>query len=151
MRSAPSFRAAKPTNILLVDDNAHGVLARRTVLEEFGYHITSASSGWEALQLVDQQHFDLIVTDYRMPGMAGVALIGALRARDFKNPLLLLRGFLTHLGLTEQTTRADLLIQKSANETDQLVRAVKRLLAMPKKPPAPQGPQQAKKSRATKA
>ena len=151
MRSAPSFRAAKPANILLVDDNANGVIARRTVLEEFGYGVTSASSGREALELMDQHEFDLIVTDYRMPGMDGVALIGALRARDFQNPIILLSGFLNHLGLTEQTTRADLLIQKSANETDQLVRAVKRLLAMPKKPPAPQGPHQPKKSRATKA
>jgi CheY-like chemotaxis protein len=151
MRSVPSFRAVKPTSILLVDDNAHGILARRTVLEEFGYQVTSASSGREALQLVDQHQFDLIVTDYRMPGMDGVALIGALRARDFQNPIILLSGFLNHLGLTEQTTRADLLIQKSANETDQLLRAVKRLIATPKKPPALQGSTQAKKSRATKA
>lgn len=151
MRSVPSFRAVKPTNILLVDDNAHGILARRTVLEEFGYHVTSASNGREALQLVNEHQFDLIVTDYRMPGMDGVALIGALRAHDYQNPIILLSGFLNHLGLTEQTTRADLLIQKSANETDQLLRAVKRLLAMPKKPPAPQGSPQAKKSRATKA
>jgi two-component system response regulator GlrR len=151
MRSAPSYRAAKPANILLVDDNVHGVLARRTILEEFGYHVTSASSGPEALELVNQHEFDLIVTDYRMPGMDGVALIGALRARDYKNPIILLSGFLNHLGLTEQTTRADMLIQKSANESDQLVRAVKRLLAMPKKPAAPQGRQRANKSRATNA
>jgi two-component system, NtrC family, response regulator GlrR len=151
MRAVPSLHAVKPANILLVDDNAHGILARRTVLEEFGYHVTSASSGREALQLLDQHQFDLIVTDYRMPGMDGVALIGELRARDFQNPIVLLSGFLNHLGLTEQTTRADLLIQKSANETDQLVRAVKRLLAVPKKPPAPQGPRPAKKSNATKA
>ncbi len=151
MRSAPSFHAAKPAHILLVDDNIHGVVARRSVLEEFGYHDTAASGGTEALELVNQHEYDLIVTDYRMPGMDGVALIGALRARDFKNPIILLSGFLNHLGLTEQTTRADMLIQKSANETDQLVRAVKRLLTMPKKPPAPQRSQPAKKSRATKA
>ena len=151
MRSAPSFHATKPTNILLVDDNAHGVLARRTVLEELGYHIVSASSGPEALELVAQCEFDLIVTDYRMPGMDGVALIGALRARDFQKPIILLSGFLNHLGLTEQTTHADLLIQKSSNETDQLVRAVKRLLAMPKKPAARHTARRARKARATNA
>jgi CheY-like chemotaxis protein len=151
MRSAPSFHAAKPTHILLVDDNAHGMLARKTILEEFGYNVTAASSGQEALALTEQQQFDLIVTDYRMPEMDGVALIGSLRAREFRNPIILLSGFLNHLGLTEQTTRADALIQKSANETDQLVRAVKRLLAAPKKPAASEAAREFKKSRASKA
>lgn len=152
MRSAPSFRAAKPTHILLVDDNAHGVLARRSILEEFGYQVTSASSGAQALELTHEHQFDLIVTDYRMPGMDGVALISALRARDFQNPIILLSGFLNHLGLTEQNTRADMLIQKSANESEQLVRAVKRLLAsVPKKPAARQKTTRAQKSRVAKA
>jgi CheY-like chemotaxis protein len=147
MRVAPSSRAA---HILLVDDNPHGVLARRSILEELGYSVVSASSGSEALNIVEQQNFDLIVTDYRMPGMDGVALIGALRARGFENPIILLSGFLRHLGLTEQSTHADALIQKSANETDQLMRAVKHLLGVPKKPARAQL-QRAKKVRAVQA
>lgn len=149
MRAPSSSRAAHSARILLVDDNAHGMLARRSILEEFGYTVVSASSGPEALNLVEQQGFDLIVTDYRMPGMDGVALITALRAREFQNPIILLSGFLTHLGLTEQSTHADALIQKSANESDQLVRSVKRLLAMPKKPARAQT-QNAKNARAGK-
>lgn len=151
MRSAPSLHATKPTNILLVDDNAHGVLARRTILEELGYNVTAAISGREALELVNQGEFDLIVTDYRMPGMDGVALIGALRARGFEKPIILLSGFVNHLGFTDQTTHADLVLQKSSNETEQLVRAVKRLLAMPKKPAARHTARQTKKVRATNA
>lgn len=151
MRSAPSFHATKPTNILLVDDNAHGVLARRTVLEELGYEVTSAASGAEALELASQREFDLIVTDYRMPGMDGVALIGALRAREFDKPIILLSGFVRHLGFTNQTTRADFVLQKSSNETEQLVRAVKRLLAQPKKPAARHTGRQTKKARAGNA
>jgi CheY-like chemotaxis protein len=151
MRSAPSLRATKPANILLVDDNVHGVVARRTVLEELGYTIVSASSGREALDLAEQHEFDLIVTDYRMPSMDGVALITALRERDFQNPIILLSGFLAYLGLTEETTGADLLIQKSSNETEQLIRGVKRLLSAPKKPVGSQTKQRALKSRAGKA
>jgi CheY-like chemotaxis protein len=150
MRSAPSLRAIKPANILLVDDNVHGIVARRTVLEELGYKTIAASSGREALNLVEQNQFDLIVTDYRMPSMDGVALIAALRERDFRNPIILLSGFLAYLGLTEQTTGADLLIQKSSNETEQLIRGVKRLLGTPKKPVGSQTKQQALKSHAGK-
>lgn len=149
MRLAPSLRAARPANILLVDDNAHGLVARRNILEELGYQVVSASSGQEALQLTSEHHFDVIVTDYRMPAMDGVALIAALRERHFANPIILLSGFLAHLGLTEETTGADLLIQKSANETDHLVRGVKKLLAAPRKPAGSQTQSIAKAKRAS--
>lgn len=149
MRSAPSLRAARPAIILLVDDNAHGLVARRNILEELGYQVVSASSAEEALQLVERHHFDVIVTDYRMPPMDGVALIAALRKRQFVNPIILLSGFLSHLGLTEESTGADLLIQKSNHETDQLVRGVKKLLATPKKPAGSQEHNQAKAKKAS--
>jgi CheY-like chemotaxis protein len=82
-----------------------------------------------------------------MPAMDGVALIAELRRRGFKNPVILLSGLLTHLGLTKKTAGADLLIQKSANEMEHLVRGVKRLLAAPKKPAGMQGTIQRKRRR----
>src|SRR5689334_20338767 len=133
MRSAPSLRANHPSVVLLVDDNVDGVVARRTVLEELGYTVLASSSGSNALEMVEKHRFDLIITDYRMPGMDGVALIAALRSRGFEKPIILISGLLAHLGLNERTTGADLLIQKSANEIDNLVRGVKRLLNLPKK------------------
>jgi two-component system response regulator HydG len=139
MRSAPALRASHPSLVLLVDDNSDGVVARRTVLEELGYTVMASSSGVSALELVEKHRFDLIITDYRMPGMDGVALIGALRERGFEKPIILISGFLAHLGLSEKTTGADLLVQKSANEIDNLVRGVKRLLSTPKKPVSSQG------------
>jgi CheY-like chemotaxis protein len=137
MRAIPSLRASRPYLVLLVDDNAHGVLARKSILEELGYQVITAESGAEALELAEQRSFDLVITDYRMPVMNGTALIRTLRDREFRKPIILLSGFLSHLGLTEKSTGADLLIQKSANEMDHLLRGVKRLLATPKKATAP--------------
>jgi CheY-like chemotaxis protein len=138
MRSTATARATQSARVLLVDDNAHGLLARKTVLEELGYQVLSAASGSAALEVSEQQEIDLVVTDYRMPSMDGVALITALRQRNFSKPIILLSGFLSHLGLTKQSTGADLLIPKSANEMDQLIRGVRRLLNTPKKPPGSQ-------------
>lgn len=148
MRAAPSLRAARPTLVLLVDDNTHGLLARKTVLEELGYKVVSAVSGVHALELSGKHEFDLIVTDYRMPSMDGIVLIKTLRQRNFKKPIILLSGFLAHLGLTEESTGADLLIQKCSSEMDQLVRGVKRLLNAPKKPVVSQGRPVKKKAHA---
>ena len=120
--------------ILLVDDNRDGILARRSVLEELGYTVVGASSGFDALQNFERHNFDLVITDYKMSPMNGLELIRQLRERKFAKPIILLTGFAESLGLRTENTGADVVIQKSANEVATLVRNAKRLLT-PKKPP----------------
>lgn len=134
MRSAPQLRATHPALILLVDDNRNGTIARSAVLRSLGYEVVTAGSAEEALGLVGLHPVDLLVTDFRMPSMDGVALIQALRARNFEKPIILLTGFAENLGFTEELTGANMVIQKSANEVQALTRGVKRLLT-PRKPP----------------
>jgi two-component system response regulator HydG len=115
-------------HILLVDDNVSGSSARKTVLEELGHRIHVASSGADALEQFSQHKYDLVVTDYKMPRMDGLELIGRLRKQTPDIPIVLISGFVDTLGLNEATTGADSVIQKSANEVTHLVRAVNRLL-----------------------
>lgn len=136
MRSAPSHRSPTPALILLVDDNQDGVVARRSVLEELGYKVTSACCGRDALQAVEKQNFDLIITDYKMAPINGLEFIGTLRKQGFRKPIILLSGFAESLGFHRESSGADAVIQKSANEIAQLVRCTKRLLTAPKKPSA---------------
>jgi CheY-like chemotaxis protein len=113
--------------ILLVDDNALGLGARKSVLDELGYRTSTASSGVEALDLFRKNTYDLVVTDYRMPKMDGLELIGRMRGERPEVPIILVSGFADALGLNELNTGADVVIQKSANEVMHLVRAVARL------------------------
>jgi len=65
--------------ILAVDDDG---LVRRSLeilLREAGYDATVAGSGQEALGFLPQRHFDLLITDIRMPGMDGLQVIQAVR------------------------------------------------------------------------
>jgi len=126
VRNNPST-TARP-RILLVDDNASGLAARKTVLEELGLKVFVATSGADALDQFASGPFDLVVTDYRMPRMDGLELIGRLRAIAPALPIVLLSGFAETLGLAEAATGADVVLQKSANEITHLVRAVNRLL-----------------------
>ena len=142
-KSPPSSHA----RILLVDDNAHGLAARKNVLEELGHQTVTASSGVEALECVATQKFNLVVTDYKMPRMDGLELIVRLRKQAPDLPVILISGFVDALGLNEQNTGADIVIQKSANEVGHLVRAVARLMNRKpvKKPPTGvSGPPKAK-------
>jgi CheY-like chemotaxis protein len=136
MKLAP---VANP-NILLVDDNRDGLLVRKSLLEELGYRVQLAQNGEEGLKLYEASDFDVVVTDFRMPHMDGVELIGKIRKRNPNARIILLSGFVEPLGLTEANTGADAVIAKSSNEPAYLVRWVRRLLnrATNRKPPATQ-------------
>jgi len=126
-------------NILLVDDNSDGLLARRSVLEELGYAVSVARNGDEGLKLFQSASFDVVVTGYRMPNVNGAELIRRIRKLNPNARIILLSGFVDPLGLTEENTGADVVIAKSANEPAHLTRSVKRLLnRATRKPPASQ-------------
>jgi signal transduction histidine kinase len=63
--------APDPVNILLVDDTPSRLLAYRTVLEDLNENLFEARSGTEALQLLMQHEFALILLDINMPGIDG--------------------------------------------------------------------------------
>jgi CheY-like chemotaxis protein len=124
-------------SILLVDDNKLGLAARKCVLEELGHRIATASNGVDALEQFTNAKFDLVVTDYKMPRMDGLEFIVRIRKMAPECPVILISGFVDTLGLSEENTGADVVIQKSANEVSHMVRSVARLLRRkPAKKPA---------------
>jgi len=127
-------------HILLVDDNRDGLIVRRSLLEELGYEVVVAGNGEEGLKLYAGAHFDVVVTDFRMPRMNGMELIKGIRKIDPRARVILLSGFVEPLALTEESTGADVVIAKSCNEPVRLVRSIKRLVnaTTARKPPASQ-------------
>ena len=136
MKTTPDANA----RILLVDDNRDGLVVRRSLLQELGFRVEITGNGEEALKMVAASSFDVVVTDYRMPRMNGTELIERIRKVDPNVRVILLSGFVDPLGLTEQSTGADTVVEKSSREPAHLVRAVKRLLNRPpqRKPPGRQ-------------
>jgi CheY-like chemotaxis protein len=96
----------------------------------------SANSGYDGLKTLEQQKFDLVITDYKMSPINGLEFIATLRQRGFRIPVILLSGFAESLGFGEESSGADAVIQKSANEIAQLLRCTKRLLMPVRKPAA---------------
>src|SRR3974390_54818 len=98
----------KPTaRILLVDDNAFGLCARRTILEQLGYSVVAKPCPQQALDCFSASEFDLVITDYRLPQMDGAQLISHLRTKRADVPIVLISGFADTLGLSEVTTGAN--------------------------------------------
>jgi CheY-like chemotaxis protein len=129
-----------PPCVLLVDDSRDGLLVRRALLEEQGFDVHVAVNGQEGLKLFEGRHFDVVVTDHRMPVMGGLELICQLRAVKPHTPVVLLSGIAEPLGLSQENTGADAVIAKNSNEAAILVRWVKRLISRPpaRKPAASQ-------------
>jgi len=81
------------TRILLVDDEESLRITLAANLELEGYEVVEAGSGEEALRLAETEAFDLVLSDIRMPGMNGVDLFRALKARRPMVPCILMSAF----------------------------------------------------------
>jgi DNA-binding response OmpR family regulator len=79
--------------ILVVDDDA---LARHTVvyfLRLEDYAVDEACDGHQAVLLLDQVKFDLVLSDVMMPGLNGIGLLAHIRSVAPDIPVLLMSGF----------------------------------------------------------
>jgi len=81
--------------VLLVDDEEAIVNLLRSLLKENGFEVLSAHNGQEALERFKQVQIDLVISDIYMPGMDGIKLHEALRARPeyAKLPFLFISGY----------------------------------------------------------
>ena len=85
---------AKGQSILLVDDDELVRASGTSSLRRAGYDVVQAADGEEALAMLDAAGpFDLLVTDYAMPGLSGLELIDAVRLRRPQMPILMVTGY----------------------------------------------------------
>ena len=63
-----------PQKILLVDDDENILFLFGLALEENGYNVQTASTGAEALTLVEAMNFDIILLDYKLSDQDGISL-----------------------------------------------------------------------------
>jgi two-component system NtrC family sensor kinase len=68
--------------VLVVDDEVSIRLLLHDILRLDEHSVALASSGAEAADLVEREHFDIIITDMKMPGMDGAAFYRQVRQRD---------------------------------------------------------------------
>lgn len=74
--------------ILIVDDETAVRLLLAQVLARDGYVIHTAENGKEALAYMEQEEYDLIITDYNMPEMDGLELTKTVRLEYPSLPIL---------------------------------------------------------------
>jgi DNA-binding NtrC family response regulator len=81
-----------PPCVLLVDDEARILSALRRCLRREGFEILTAESAAEALGILDARPVDAIVSDQKMPGGSGLALLTAAARRQPDAARMLITG-----------------------------------------------------------
>ena len=80
-------------HVLVVDDEPQMLVAMDTALRRAGFRVTTAASGVEALECVEQEDFSVIFTDLRMPQMDGLELLGKVRHASPDVPIVLMTAY----------------------------------------------------------
>ena len=78
--------------ILIVDDAGPVVVLCVNVLQALGYAVKGANRGETAVELMRKESFDLLVLDYRMPGMTGFEVFQLARALHPSMAVVLVTG-----------------------------------------------------------
>ena len=117
-------------SVLVIDDNFESLKALTSLMSALGAEkVCEAESAEQALELISDKRFDLIVSDYRLEGMDGVEFLEKVRARGNQTPILLLSGVPDKAGVirASQQPKADFFSKpfRIAEITD----AMERLLA----------------------
>lgn len=84
--------AAEMAKILCIDDESAALNIRKRVLETAGHHVLTARSGEDGIQLFRTEPFDLVLLDYWMPGMNGIATARELKRISPSVPTVILSG-----------------------------------------------------------
>ena len=79
--------------ILIVDDKINIRMVLKGILENLGYQVSDAENGKSALDLIEEYHPDLVLTDLKMDGMDGIELTKRIRDIDPALPVIIMTAY----------------------------------------------------------
>lgn len=88
---------AMNAKVLLVDDDPAVLAFLAAALERFRFEVTAVESAEAGLECLGCQGFDLVITDFRLPRLAGDAVVKAVRALRREIPVIVITGLLDEL------------------------------------------------------
>ena len=83
----------KKPRILLIDDDKNTANGLRKILLQDGYDTRCAYTGNEALNLIDTEHFDIVITDMKLPDISGFSIIEKVKKKDADIPVIMITAF----------------------------------------------------------
>jgi DNA-binding NtrC family response regulator len=83
-----------PERILVVDDEPNMLRLLKTILmDKTGYEVTTTNNPLEVSKLLQESHYDLVVTDLKMPLVDGIDLIGIVKNIEATMPIIVITAY----------------------------------------------------------
>jgi len=117
--------------ILIVDDEGSLLVTLIANLELEGFDVVGAQDARSALQLVSEQHFDLVLTDIRMPGMSGLDLFRAIRETRPQLPVILMTAFAAETLIAEAVQEGVFAVLPKPFDIEHVIFALSQALRRP--------------------
>jgi DNA-binding NtrC family response regulator len=116
------------SRILIVDDHAAARGSMRDALRMAGYRVDDLSSASEALRLMQQESFDVVITDLNMPGMNGLEFIQELKSRPHGAQIIMVTAYATVASAVEAMRHGAFDYLEKPFDVDQLEQLVTRAI-----------------------
>jgi len=98
--------------ILVVDDNNVLLIVVSKMLSLLGYEVSSADSGENGLNVFRKSNFEIVLSDYDMPGMDGVAFACSVKKCSPRTPVVIITGSGRESVFSRKSTAVDEVISK---------------------------------------
>ena len=85
----------KKHNIIVIDDEATIREGVRRILAAEGYQAETSADGRTALEKIQEQDFDVVITDLKMPGMDGIEVLKTIKILQPEVPVIIITGYST--------------------------------------------------------
>jgi DNA-binding NtrC family response regulator len=83
-----------PERILVVDDEPNMLRLLKTILmDKTGYEVTTTNNPLEVSKMLQEDHYDLVITDLKMPLVDGIDLIGIVKGLDATMPIIVITAY----------------------------------------------------------
>ncbi len=123
----PIMEEQKYLSILLVDDDVNLLEVVSDMINLLGHEVMKAEGGREALKILENNSFDLVITDLGMPEVGGWDIARFCREHYPKMPILLISGWGAQLDAAEALQKVDSILPKPF-QIEELAESIKKVI-----------------------
>jgi DNA-binding NtrC family response regulator len=132
MTARKRVKKNKSVRLLLVDDDPNMQRMVALFLNKKNYELEIAGNGRKALDLLDNNKFDLIISDMQMPLMDGSTLLRKMREKKIKTPVILISAY-TSLNMPNEIDTTDFVaILFKPFDSSNLISSIEKVLKIKK-------------------
>ncbi len=116
--------------ILVVDDEESMCQYLSILLQKEGYEVTTVNSGAQALQVVDSNPVDVVMTDIQMPKMDGIQLLKGIKGIDPTTPVIIMTAYASEQSAIDAVNLGAFSYMQKHCKNDEIKMVVRNALAL---------------------